>query len=831
MSRLHITRNLRSLAFLLIVSAIFGACGLLWWANHTGMPETWRALLEREVAKQGAYIKIGALTYIPLRGVVASDVHVFSDAERHHELSRLERIVLDFDKASLARGKINLTKLELKDARLSLPVDPKDPATEVLEINGINGSIFMPGNRRMEVRNASGTIEGIQVTLDAQMIGYRQDVHSPPNDQNEGERRALLAHVLDELKLWTFDAKHPPALHIHVEGDINERSSIIAKLTLRSRGVEKNGHLLDDVSADAEMVGDILTISSLRASDSSGLFDGRIDYNIAARDGRFDVSSSLEVPQLLKAWIGLPMVQEVEIHGKQILEAEGDFRLNEHNIPEIRTTGHARCDNVVLKGMPFQMIESSFSWRNNQLFLRDLSIARADGEAHGKVMIQWPHVRLALSTTLPVPVYKPFFTDQPLEIVMNDFSTRKGAALNVHLEGNFDASDHTSWEYKGGGNIQNYNYKGVPINHADCQFSLNHQELDFHDGTVVFNYEHYPLRNAFDGPKQGTAKIGRIRYNAPIKMVEVEGVTGEFWAAPMVRLFAAPIADSLDQYRFHRPPFLKGSGVVDVTPEGRTSLDVAFSSDHPADYVFLGENLTLDQPRAKVAIRGDRVSINDLTLKGFGGPVAARFDYLGKGKLEGEVSWTKLSLPDLTSTYGFQMKGGGNVTGRIRFSLTDGKVESMNGQGLLAMEGAELFSVPLFGPLSHLISGALNNDHAGFQQAKNAFFTFGIKNGVLSSDDFKTSTTSLNFTGDGSVNLKDRTLDMTMRMNARGLLGLITLPLRPFYGLFQFRGTGPLKETKWENVMFTSPPETQGQILLDPPKAKIVPEKATIVPE
>lgn len=831
MSRLHLTRNLRTLAFLLIVSAILGACGLLWWANHTGMPEAWRAMLEREAAKQGDFIKVGALSYIPLRGVVASDIQVFSDGERQHEISRLERIILDFDKASLAHGSFKLTKLELKDARLSLPVDPKDPNSEVLEINGVNGSIFMPGNRRMEVRNASGTIEGIQVTLDAQMIGYRQDVNSPRNDKSEGERRALLAHILDELKLWTFDAKHPPAVRIHVEGDINVRSSIIAKLAMRAKSVEKNGHTLDEVSASAELVGDILTISSLQATDPNGIFDGRIDYNIAAREGRFDVSSSLEVPQLLKAWIGLPMIQEVEIHGKQILEAEGDFQVDENKIPQIRTTGHVRCEKIVLKGMPFKALETSFSWRDQKLFLRDLSFTRADGEAHGKVMIQWPHVRLALSTTLPVPVYKPFFIGQPLELVLNDFSARKGATLNVHLQGAFDASDHTSWEYKGGGDLQNYSYKTVPVNHADCQFTLNHHELDFHDGTVVFNYERYPLRNAFDGPKQATAKVGRIRYNAPIKMVEVEGVTGEFWAAPMVRLFAPPIADSLEQYRFHQPPVLKGSGVVDVTPDGRTSLDVAFSSDHAADFVFLGENLTLDRPRAKVTIRGDRVSINDLTLNGFGGPVAAHFDYLGKGKLEGEVSWTKLSISELTSTYGFQMKGGGNATGRIRFSLTDGKVETMNGQGLLAMEHAELFSVPIFGPLSHLISGALNNDHAGFQQAKNAFFTFVIKNGILSSDDFKTSTTSLNFTGDGSVNLKDRTLDMTMRMNARGLLNLITLPLRPFYGLFQFRGTGPLKETKWENVMFTSPPESQGQILLDPPKAKIVPEKATIVPE
>jgi hypothetical protein len=76
------------------------------------------------------------------------------------------------------------------------------------------------------------------------------------------------------------------------------------------------------------------------------------------------------------------------------------------------------------------------------------------------------------------------------------------------------------------------------------------------------------------------------------------------------------------------------------------------------------------------------------------------------------------------------------------------------------------------------------------------------------------------FTGDATADLNRTTLDMTIRMNARGLLGVITLPLKPFYGLFQFRGTGPLKEPKWDNVMFTSPPESQKERLLAPPRAR-----------
>ena len=822
MDRLHLIRNLRTLGHLLMISAGLAVLGILWWANHTGLPAPWRAAIEREVASQGAYIKIGGLRYAPFQGVVASDLRVFADSGHLREISRLERVILDFDKTKLARGVVRLNKLQLDDAKLVLPVDPGDPESEVLDITDANGTVFMPGDRRLEIREAHGKIAGIDVTLNARLIGYQQEGNKQPDASGDGKRRALLAQIVKELGKWSFAENHPPALQISIEGDVNDHSTLNAKLALKISRLEKNGHVLDAITARADMAGDLLTVTSLRAADSRGTLEGHIDYNLSAREGRFDISSSLEVPQLLTAWLGLPVPQDVAIAGRQLLEVEGDFQLDEKNKPEFRMTGHARCESVKLRGMPFDALEGAFSWRKNNLFLRNLRLSRPDGEAVGKAMIEWPLVRLELHTTLPVPVYRPFFVGQPLAIVLNDFTEREGAAVEVSLEGGFDVSDRFAWAYTGSGVVKNLNYKGVPVNSANCSFSLNHQELDFYKGTVVFNYSKYPLCQAFDGPQEGMAKVGRIRYDAPSKTVEVEEVRGVIWAAPMVRFFAPKVADSLEQYRFHRPPEMKASGVVDVTPQGRTALDVSFNSDQPADYEFLSENLTLGQPRGQVAIRGDRVTVSNLKLEAFDGPVAGKFEYLGEGRLEGELSWTKLSIPALTSTYGFQMKGGGDVTGRIAFSLTDGKVESMGGEGLVALEKAELFSVPMFGPLTPLIGGVLNDESAGFQRAKNAFFTFKIQNGILTSNDFQTSTSSLNFVGDGSVNLKERTVDMTMRMNAQGLLALLTLPLRPFAGLFQFHGSGPLKDPQWETMKFTAPPERLSEILAPSPKAKVI---------
>jgi AsmA-like C-terminal region len=826
MYHLHLTRNLRSLAFLLVVAAVLTSVGALWWANHTGLPAPWRTAVEQQIAKQGAFVKIGSLRYAILQGIIATDVRVYSEPEHLREISRLERVILDCDKTKLARGIVQLNKIQLDRARLILPVDPKNPDSETLHVTDAEGTIFMPGDQRIEVRDAHGKIAGIDVALNARLIWFRHEGPKPADNSNVSKRRILMAKILGELGKWRFDEKRPPAIQISIDGDINDYSSLTAKLGLQIQEMEKNDHILHQVSAEAEMTGDLVTVSSLRASDANGIFQGHIDYNLVNREGRFDVSSSLEIPDLLTAWLGIRMPKDVLLGGKQTLESEGDFVLDEHDLPQFRLAGHVRCDWVTLRGASFETVGTAFSWRDSALFLRDLKLVRGDGQAQAKAMVEWPLVRLEAHSTLPVAVYRQLIAGMklPFEIVLDRFSEQQGSNIDITAEGGFDLTNPLAWAYTGHGTGKNISYNGVPVNTAKCKFSLNHHELDFYDGSVNFDYSKYTLRSAFDGARDGNAKVARIRYDSTQKLVEVEDIRGSMWSAPVVRMFAPKVADLLEQYRFHQPPEMKASGVVDVTPQGRTALDISFRSEQAADYTFLGENLTLGQPRGEVFLRGDQVKISNLKLNAFGGPVAGNIDYTAGGKLRGDLAWTQLSIPELTSAYGFQMKSGGDVTGRIKFSLTDNKVETLSGEGALALEKAELFSVPIFGPLTPLIATVLSNEKAGTQQARSAFCTYQIASGILTTHDFQTSTSSLNFAGDGSVNLADRTLDMTMRMNTRGfMLGLITLPLRPFSELFQFHGSGPLRDTKWESMKFTTPSATQQELLMDPPKAKVVP--------
>lgn len=825
MTRLRLFHNLRTAAYLLVCGLVLGALATLWWANHTGLPAAWRAAIERELAKQGIHITIGSLSYIPFKGIVASDVRVFLDAERKIPCSQLERILIDVDKAKLARGEKQLRKIHVSDASLRLSADPGNPETEILEIKGFTGTLLMPSGRLMELNDAHATVAGIEVSLGARLLKFRSDGPSPQAKPNKENRLKLIANILKELKNWRFDKSHPPALRLFVEGDLSDASSLVARVALQAKGVEKNGHVIHELDAEGNLTGSLLSLTTVHATDSRGIFEGRVDYDISERGGSFDLTSSLNVPQLLKSWLELPPLQNITFSGSQSLEAEGDFKFDANGLAQVRMTGHIHCTSVTLQGVPFNSIEGSFSLRDGDVYLRDLLLARADGEARGKIMIQWPLVRLAVKTNLPIAVCRPFFVNHPLRPVLNDFGARAHAAVDVSLEGGFDATDRQSWSFTGNAHVKNVTYRGVPVDSAKCRLSLNHRELDFTQGTVVFNYQDYPLRKAFSGPANGTVTAGRVRYDAINETVAVDDVTGGIWAAPVVRLFARDIADSLEVYRFHRPPRLSASGVVDVTSQGRTALTVAFHTKEPVDYVFLNKKLTLEQASGKVAIRGSSVLIDDLKTAVFDGPVLGRINVGNHKQTSGELSWTNLSMSALNSTYDLNMKGGGTITGRLNFAFSQDKLEFMNGSGLFAIEKSELFSAPIAGPLSPLISKVLGNRRAGFERAKDAFCSFTIKDGVIQTKDFHSSTPSLVFAGDGSVDLKKRTLDMTVRVDARGLLGIVTLPLRPFYGLFQFRGTGPLANPEWHHAAFTQPPPDQNEILSLPPKARSVKER------
>ncbi len=797
--------------------AVLGAAGAAVWANHTGLPDEWRRMIEAELSRHGTHARIGSLRYVLLEGIVAGEVELFSAENPGVRLAYIQRAALDLDMTKLLRGKMRLERLELSDGRVTLPTVEGAPD---LVIEHLNGRILMNAGRVIEVREARGMIGGVVLDFGARVIGIGPGLGGEDEDAGQlAARNLLLARIAREIERWDFDPEDPPRISMFIEGELDAPGDIQVTMGIETAALGKAGYRLEDVRLDGEVLGGVLVIDSVRARDEVGALDGRIEYDLNGRSGRFEGSSDLDAMRLLRAFFGIRVMKDFAFATPPKIDIDAKFRLPVGEPPEWSVVGHGESGAFSVRGHSFEGVTASFSSDGRDFYLRDVELRHHEGTARGKLLARDGRIRYHVKTDVPVDPWRPFFVGKPLEKLLDKIEAMPGHSVDVDLDGTMDVNDRRNWSCEGRIRTTGSRYHGVSLREFDSRVWLNALAYCFDDVSAVFDDTRYPLRRT-PGKNDPFARADNFTIDRSAMVVRVKNLTGTCWPGQVTDMFNRTLGGNLARYRFHAPPAVKAAGTIDMRKGGgRTDFRVDFRGSAGADYKFYGRDVPLENPSGRVWVHGERVDIEDLAVGAFDGRVEGRLLVKGGKKLDGEFHWHHLSFPEIAECYRFGPIKAGMITGRLKFTGSTAGIGDLDGDGVLALEEGELFEVPIFGLLSPIISGVLGKRKIGFQFAREAFCTFTIDKGMFSTSDFHTETPSFVIAGDGTVDMAEKTFDMTVRLDARGLYGVITLPLRPFYGLFQFRGTGPLKNPEWSNVMFTEP----GDGVLDPrspPKAR-----------
>lgn len=272
-------------------------------------------------------------------------------------------------------------------------------------------------------------------------------------------------------------------------------------------------------------------------------------------------------------------------------------------------------------------------------------------------------------------------------------------------------------------------------------------------------------------------------------------------------------------------------------------LLVGFTSSGDTHYNFLKKDITLSNTKGQVTVLPKKVQINSLSTNACGGYISGYIHVkYADSSYSGRLQWDTLKLREISETYGLKGMNAGSLTGSFTFRGMASKISSLNGHGNLALSNGDLFSVPLFGPLSSLVDSVvspLSNQKILHEQARNFSSNFSTKNGTFHTKDLTSMTASTTFTGEGWIDLNKEILDLTIRMNFRGMMGLAEIPVKiielPFQalktlvtgkevkGLRQFRGTGKISKPTWQFAPFQPPRDGKDDpIFRPPPRAQII---------
>jgi hypothetical protein len=806
---IRVARTALLLSFTLIGLTIVG--GLI-YLNQVGFPGRYGDWLKSELASKGLYLSFQTLRFDFKQGLVATDVSLYSDEGQSFPLLEGREMALDLDKTKALRGKFKLHSLIIIDGTAHIPVD--HDGRKVI-VRDIHGKVKITETERIIVDGASGLIEGLRVNLSTDLrISKLKTNNDKPKSAETLKSNHVLKKVLEELALWTFSEEAPPQLAFNIKGDLGSPKRLQTSFRLDAVQLKRGQYQLRKILIAGDLQAQIVTLDEISLQDESGSASGQADWSISRNDGRFNLKSDLHIQDFLNNCFDVKVLKDLTISGTPpILKVNGSFSSREGGGFLVTANGHGDINEFSFLETDFDELSSDFSWKDGDLYLRDLEIIRKGDHLNGNIMRQGDQVRFDLISSLPLDAFKPFIKeDGPLEQALAHVTLSEKSTIALDVAGTLNLADRTDWSATGKVFLNDVTYKATRFYHLSTNYKIAPDKAEFFDIEGLLNDDQESIRLRHNGAASDPIYVDRILHDLESHLITIQNLRGKAWATPVVRIFAPNTATHIEEtYRFHSPPRLSLNGTFAEKEEDsdKNSFIVEVRTEGQTDYPFLGSHLPLQNLNADLTIRGTGITVQNLTCGTLNGSIAGSvFCDVTPGqktKYRGAIKWDDLSFQRLSQVYKFKEEEKGTLTGSIDFRGNSDGLRGFNAEGLLAINQGNLISLPILGPLSPVISGLLGDKRVGYERAKDASANFNVTNGVLTTKDFIAISTNVTLTGEGSIDLLSEKLDMTIRMNARGLLGLFTLPLQPLKGIFQFRGTGTHKKPKWRSSPFTRP--------------------------
>lgn len=775
------------LAALLVALLLGAAVWAGWYVYNRGFTRKWRDQLTAELRSRGLDFTARRLTLNPFEGLVAEDAHLYLLDERRTPLVFMSRAAVDINYLNLILRKPFLNSLDVRGARLSVPVDFAQPQGPKFRLHKFQAKLsFQPGEIRLN--QAEGECYGILLSVSGTLLHPESlSRDAPPATREELARRLGIARaVIDELQKVRFD-RRPPRVDIRFNGDLARPEEIRASAEVSGEGLTRGAARLERLRARVDYEAGAFHLRQAELADAAGTLTGDGDFNPVTGDLRFQLDSTADLLALARDFAPAPAILAgFQPAAPPHLHLDGKVRLppggGPAGSPSARLTGRIELGPFSFRAIPFSSGGAEFSWQDGSWYLRGLRVARPGGQEQlvADVMSQPGQVRVKLNGTMDPAAFAALlpargqaalgewkFTDPPgIELTATGASLAEPAGLRI--EGRLT--------------LGKTKFREVGMNGLRSEFTFAEQAL---------TYRRFTLER-----DEGSATGDSFVYDFAKHEVRVQNVRATLDPAQVSVWMDPDVTKALAPYRFHKTPATVSNGVVQFDGGRNSRLTVDFNAPNGMDYLFAKKLLTFKPIAGQVIFTDDRLKLNGIKAGVFDGQAVGHLDLsLARGEPDYTASLEvqDLDFTRLTKLYFNYDDSAGRLAGSYRFSGRGDDPRTMRGAGMMKVDQGNVFAIPFLGPLSSVVSAVAPG--LGFDIAREGSLDFLTNGGKIYTGNLRVQGVGFSLFGGGWLGYVDDAMNFRVRINARGLPGAVLYPVSK---LLEYESHGPSSKPVWK---------------------------------
>ncbi len=796
-----------------------------WYVYNRGFTRKWREQLTAELRRRGFDFTAARLTLNPFEGLVAEDADLYLLDAHHTHLAEINRVAVDINVRQLIQGKSFLNSLDLRDTRLTLPVDMADPEGPVLKLRHLNAKVsFLPDEVR--VTQAQGDFYGLQISASGSLLHPKSFSPSgTPADPDERARRRQWARAITSEIERVHADRTPPSLEVRFQGDLEHPEDLRASAQLQGAGLQRGSYRLESILLRLDYAAGAFHLRQGTLTDRRGTLALIGDFNPANGEARFQIQSGglnppgvdprtpplpgLDLlalahefvdPTLLRGWT-LRDTPRLQIDGRWRLAASSPAAADAAGpppavAPALQLTGRVALGRFTYhftnpdRAFDFERAETDFSWNGDRWYLRDLRLVRtgANGQQQvaADVLSEPGQARVRLTSTFDPIAFVSLFPAKVRE-GMARLEFRDPPRVDLVATGR-SLADPLNLKMEGQLSLGRTRYRGVGLNRLHGDWSLA-------DG--LLSGRHLTLER-----DEGVGTADSVVYSFEKHEVKLDNVHTSLDPGQAGAWLDPDVYHTIQPFHFRKPPALSIHGNVQFDGGRNSHLVTDVSAPGGMDYVFLKKNLPFQSIAGQVVFTEDRLWINEVRSEIFGGQANGWLNLaLGRVKdYTASLDFNSLDFARLTKLYFDYDAAKGQLFGSYHFNGVSDDARTLNGAGTLSIERGSVFAIPFMGPLSTILGKVMPG--LGYDEAHQASATFMTREGKIYTANLDVKGLGFSLFGRGWLGYMDDTMNFHIRMNTRGLPGAV---LSPVSALFEYNSQGPLSKPVWHPTVLTVP--------------------------